>query len=79
VSYAAITPPHRASRCLAMTQGTRLARFDLLALPTQRSPEQTSPRGFFESRRGIVSPAEQLKLVEAIRAWFDQGFQKTPA
>ena len=28
---------------------------------------------------GIVGPAEQLKLVEAIRAWFDQRFQKTPA
>jgi hypothetical protein len=26
-----------------------------------------------------VGPAEQLKLVEAIRGWFDQGLQKTPA
>jgi hypothetical protein len=62
-----------------MTQGTPLARFDLVGLPTQRPPEHASPRGFSESRMGIVGPAEQLKLVEAIRAWFDQRFQKTPA
>jgi hypothetical protein len=41
-----------------------------------RTSEST---GLSESRRGVVGPAEQLKLVEAIRAWFDQGFQKTPA
>jgi hypothetical protein len=49
-----------------MTQGTPLARFDF-------------GTGFSESRKGVVGAAEQLKLVEDICAWFDQGFQKTPA
>jgi hypothetical protein len=78
VRYAAIPQRRRGSKCLAMTQGTSLARFDVVGLPTQRSPEQTSPRAFLESRRGIVGPAEHRTPIDAMSSSSTDAFTKPP-
>src|SRR5690242_17767402 len=62
-----------------MTQGTPLARFDLVGLPTQRSPEQTSPRGFSEFTEWHRGSSRAAHAHRRNVEQFHPRFQKTPA
>jgi hypothetical protein len=69
------THPHT----LSMTLASPLARFARSGLPTQRGPEQANPRASLSQGGAFGVQPNNSRLVEAIRVWFDQGFQKTPA